>query len=337
MLLRMETVPVVLTLSEIKAALQEIDPVDGVIRAIEEGFVAYSRGEVVVPPVGELVFEEPRGDTHIKYGYIRGNDYFVIKIASGFYDNPRLGLPTGSGLMLLFSQKTGGLIAVLLDEGHLTNVRTAAAGAVAAKYFAPRTVRSVGIFGAGVQGRMQLEYLSFVREFEEVLVWGTGREELESYRADMAPKGFRVRTTTDPEEIAATCNVIVTATPSCRPLLRAAQIRRGTHITAMGSDTPEKQELEAEALPKADRLVVDSLSQSLLRGEASHALRQGLITQARLIELGTAIARRELQRQSDDEVTIVDLTGVAVQDIQITKAVWEQARMVRTPGSEQRL
>jgi ornithine cyclodeaminase len=318
--------PAVLNLEEIKRALNEIDPVGGVIREIECGFVAYSRGEVVVPPVGELLFEEPRGDTHIKYGYIKRDDYYVVKIASGFYENPKLGLPTNFGLMLLFSQKTGELIALLLDEGHLTQVRTGAAGAVVARYFAPLKVRRVGIFGAGVQGRMQLEYLRYVRDVRDVVVWGTNQEELDAYKEEMEPRGFDIQTTLDAEEVASTCNIIVTATPSCQPLLRASQIRKGVHITAMGADTPEKQELDYEILARADRLVVDSISQSLLRGETAHALRAGVIGQEKLVELGTAISDPTLRRQSDDEVTVVDLTGVAVQDIQIAKAVWRVAR-----------
>jgi ornithine cyclodeaminase len=134
-----------------------------------------------------------------------------------------------------------------------------------------------------------------------------------------------VQTTFDAEEIAATCNFIVTATPSCKPLLMAGQIRRGTHITAMGSDTPEKQELDPAILGKADRVVVDSISQSLLRGEVCHALQAGVISREQVVELGTSISYNPLQRQSDDEITVVDLTGVAVQDIQVSKAVWRLA------------
>jgi len=317
--------PVILSLGQIKEALKKIDPVEGIIPAIAEGFIAYSRGQVVVPPVGELVFEEGRGDCHIKYGYIKNDGYFVIKVAAGFYDNPKIGLPTTFGLMLLFSQKTGELISVLLDEGYLTQVRTAAAGAVAAEHFAPRRVRRVGIFGAGVQGRMQLEYLRYVREFADVIVWGLNQQELDSYRADMEAKGFRVKTTLDPEEIASTANVIVTATPSHTPLLRAGQIRPGTHITAMGSDTSDKQELDPAILEKADRVVVDSIPQSLLRGEVFKALTAGAIRKEDLVELGTALSDPKRQRQTEDEITVVDLTGVAVQDIQITKAVWSVA------------
>ena len=313
----------ILNLHQIQEALKRIDPVQGIIKEIEEGFVAYSQGEVVVPPVGELIFEEARGETHIKYGYIRHDDYYVIKVASGFYDNPKIGLPASSGLMLLFSQKTGELIAVLLDDGYLTQVRTAAAGAVVGNYFAPQKIKRVGIFGAGLQGRMQLEYLRYVRDFQDVIVWGVNQEELDKYKADMAPHGFKIQATFESEEIASTCNVIVTSTPSHKPLLKVDQIRKGTHITAMGSDTSEKQELDSAILKKADRVIVDSIPQSLLRGEVFKALEAGAIKKENLVELGTAISDKRFQRQSDDEITVVDLTGVAVQDIQICKAVWK--------------
>lgn len=310
--------PAVVPLAEIKAALAGIDP----LPLIEAGFAAYSRGEVVVPPVGELVFEDPPGDVHIKYGYIKGDDFYVVKIASGFADNPRRGLPTGDGLMLVFSQKTGVLEAVLLDEGYLTNLRTAAAGAVAAKYLAPSRITSVGIVGAGVQGRMQLEWLRRVRSFAEAVVWGLDEGELESYRRDMERPGLRIRTTLRAEEVAAAANLIVTCTPSTKPLLESAWVRPGTHITAVGSDTAAKQELDPAILARADRVVVDSLSQSELRGEVFRAVSAGVLGRDRLVELGRVVEDEALRRSSDAETTVADLTGVAVQDIQISKAVW---------------
>jgi ornithine cyclodeaminase len=310
--------PVVVRLDEIKKALAAIDP----LPLIEEGFVAYSRGLAVVPPVGELVFEDPPGDVHIKYGYIKGGDVYVVKIASGFYDNPRRGLPTGDGLMLVFDRRTGAALAVLLDEGYLTNLRTAVAGAVVAKHLAPREVAAAGIVGAGVQGRMQLEWLTRVRRIEEAVVWGLNEAELAAYRRDMVPTGIRIRTTLRAEEVAAAANLIVTCTPSTRPLLKAEWIRPGTHITAVGSDTAEKQELDAAILAKADRVVVDSLSQSELRGEVYKAVSAGAIGRDRLIELGRVIDDPGLRRASDGEITVADLTGVAVQDIEIGRAVF---------------
>lgn len=311
--------PKIFNLSQIKGVLADLDPV----QAIEDGFIEYSRGKVVVPPVGELIFEDPPGDMHIKYGCIKGDEYHVVKIASGFYDNYKLGLPNCSGLMLVFSQKTGELAAILLDEGHLTNVRTAAAGAVVAKYLAPENVRRIGIVGAGVQGRMQLEYLRSVTSCNDVLVWGINQEELDAYRADMEPKGYKIETTLDAGEIGQNCNLIVTATPSKSPLIQADQIREGTHITAMGADTTEKNELDPGILQKADIVVADSIEQCLSRGECFKAMEAGLFKKEDMIELGNVIVDRELQRSSEEQITVADLTGVAIQDIQISKAVYE--------------
>ena len=305
-------------LGQIKTALKDLDPV----RDIEQGFVAYSRGQAVVPPVGELIFKDPPGDVHIKYGYLLDDDYYVIKIASGFYETRESKRYRSDGLMLLFRQRTGELACVLLDECHLTHVRTAAAGAVVAKYLAPKHVHGIGIFGAGVQGRMQLEYLKPILSCREVIVWGLNEKELDEYKKDMEPLGFNIRTTLSAADIARDCNLIVTATPSTSPLLTADQVQKGVHITAMGSDTPEKIELDPRILQKADIVVADSISQCLIRGEIHHAIKAGLLKQDQIVELGNVIVKKELQRSSDDQITVADLTGVAVQDIQIAKAVY---------------
>ena len=307
--------------NEIAAILPGID----VISEIEKGFVAYSEGKVVVPPVGELLFEDPPGDTHIKYGCIINDDYFVIKIASGFYKNPELGLSSSQGVNLLFSARTGVLEAVLLDEGNLTNIRTAAAGACIAKYLAPSKVENVGILGAGIQGRLQLEYLLKVISPEKVYVYDQRPESLESYKSCF--EQFQISIDfAEPAEIAAKCNYIVTATPSETPLLQAGHIRRGTHITAVGSDTPEKQELDSGIIGKANLVVADSFPQCQTRGEIFHALNNNQIRLEQLFELGNVISSKSKGRENDDQITVADLTGVAVQDIQISKAVFSHFR-----------
>jgi ornithine cyclodeaminase len=307
-------------LNQILEVLENMDAVD-IVDAIEKGFVAYSQGKVVVPPVGELIFKDPPGDVHIKYGYIVDDDYYVIKIASGFYENPKLDLPSFSGMMLVFNQKTGQLDRLLLDEGHLTNIRTSAAGAVAARCLAPRSVARIGIFGTGSQGKMQLEYLRPIVDCKDVIAWDISRENLVAYKETLSAQGYRVQTTMDAGEVAETCNLIVTATPSQTPLLQADQIRKGTHITAMGSDTPDKQELDSEILRNADRVVADSIDQSHSRGEIFWARQAGVVDDDRILELGKVIENKELQRTSDEQITVADLTGVAVQDIQICKIV----------------
>jgi ornithine cyclodeaminase len=243
----------ILTLDQIKSALPSVD----LMAEIEEGFVAYSQGRAVVPPVGELVLRDPPGDVHIKYGYISGDDYYVIKIASGFYENHKLELPTGDGLMLVFSQKTGQLEAILIDEAYLTDIRTAVGGAIAAKYLAPSNVERIGIVGTGTQARLQLEYLAPVTSCRDVLTWGRSENKLDTYQQDMSTQGFNIETTTDAGDIMASCNLIVTTTPATEPIL-TGQVQPGTHISAIGSDTHDKQELDAEILRQADLVVADS-------------------------------------------------------------------------------
>ena len=203
----------------------------------------------------------------------------MIKIASGFYENAQLGLPSSNGLMLLFNQQTGALVTVLLDEGMLTDTRTAVAGAIAAKYLAPNRVERIGIVGAGIQGRLQLRYLSNVTPCRDVLVWGLGESELDAYVNDMTPEGYQVETTMDPRQILRSCNLVVTATPSTEPLLMGEDLQAGTHITAVGSDTPHKQELDSRILARADLVVADSIAQCLVRGEIHQAIKDGLISE----------------------------------------------------------
>ena len=307
----------VINLKEIKSLLKYID----VVAAMEEGFVQYSNGNTVVPPVGELLFEKPKGDAHIKYGYIKNDAYYVIKVASGFYDNAKLGIPSSQGLMLVFDQKTGVPKAVLLDEGYLTDIRTAAAGALAAIYFAPKKIKAIGILGTGIQAKLQLQYLQIHSPCKTVWVWGRNKANAEKFANDLGAD-FDVHIAETPLELAKHCNLIVTTTPSEVALLNADDIQKGTHITAVGSDTQHKQELGSSLLKKADIVIADSLPQSKSRGEIYRAVKDGEIRSEQIIELGSAIQDLKLQRLNDDQITIVDLTGVAVQDIMISKAVY---------------
>ncbi len=312
----------VIKLPEIKQSLGSIN----LIEAMEQGFIQYSNGNTVVPPVAELLFDEPKGDTHIKYGYIKNDDYFVIKIASGFYQNPQLGLASSQGLMLLFEQKTGVPCAILLDEGYLTDIRTAAAGALVAKYFAPKELKAIGIIGTGIQAREQILQLKALYKSsgtcKTLWIWGRN-EENTKLLADQFSDSFDVKIAKTPAEVAAHANLIVTTTPSEAALLNASDIQAGTHITAVGSDTEHKQELDSRILSKADIVISDSIAQSKSRGEIYRAALAGAIDGKQVIELGSAIQDSSLIRTNDQQITVADLTGVAVQDIMIANAVYQ--------------
>ena len=306
----------ILYCDEIKAIVRELD----LLPLIKKGFVAYSEGRSVVPSVGELSFNDPPGDVHIKYGYITGDEFYVIKIASGFWNNEQLGIPNGQGMMLLFKQQTGQCEAILLDDAYLTDVRTAVAGAICAELFA-NEVNCIGVLGTGLQARMQVQYLKNITSCHKVLVWGRNREKMEIYQKDMARLGFQVDLSFAPKDVAKECNLIITTTASTVPLLSSIDIQPGTHITAMGSDTLTKQELEVDILSMADLVVADSIAQCKERGEIFHGLTSGSITEDEIVELGSILNGSQAGRSSLDLITVADLTGVAVQDIQIAAAV----------------
>lgn len=323
-----EAGPLIVRLPALQRALADFDP----IPAIETAFRAASAGSAVAPPGGELLFDDPAGDAHIKFGYLPGSIHFIVKVIAGYYDNASRGLPSLGGLVILLNRSTGQPVAILLDDGWLTNLRTAAAGAVAARYLAPRQVRAIGVLGTGVQARMQVEQLQNVTRCRDLIVWGRNKENLARYEAEMTGKGYRVVAADNPGQVAASANLIVTATPSATPLLTREQIRPGTHITAIGADTADKNELDPAILGAADIAVVDSRLQAGSRGESRRALEAGILAPSDLLELGEIVAEPALGRRSEVQITIVDLCGLAVQDIMIAEAAIEALRRMAQPS-----
>jgi len=305
-----------------RAQIEQVIEPRQVIAAMERAFVAYSNGEAVVPPVGQLDFENPPGDCHIKYGYIKGGSTFTVKIATGFWKNPERGLASSSGVVLVFSSETGVLETIFQDEGYLTDARTAAAGAVAAKYLAPAHVDCIGIIGAGLQARLQLEYLREVTSCRRVKLWARAPERARALKVE----GYDIEVVSSPAAVAASARLIVTTTASKAWLLGATDVKPGTHITALGADGGGKQELEPQLFARAKVRVVDSLGQCSKYGDSAFALERGLIELRDLVELGRVIEDRALGRSSEQDISIADLTGVAVQDIAIAELALQGLR-----------
>lgn len=292
------------------------------VDVIREAFRADGEGRTHVPAVINLDIPAARGEFHVKTAYIDGGPYVAVKIASGFYDNPARGLPSGSGMIAVFDAGTGLPSALLLDNGFLTDIRTGAAGAVAADVLAPRAIETVGVVGSGLQARWQLRCLREVRSFARVIAWSPTRDRLARYCSEMRDEGFDVTAAPDVEQVCAASDVLVTTTPSRTPLVRAAWLREGMHVTAVGSDTAGKQELEARCLVRADLVVVDRLAQSAAFGELKAALDAGAFSLDRVhAQLGEVIAGKKAGRTSDAQITIADLTGVGFQDTAIAAAV----------------
>jgi ornithine cyclodeaminase len=289
--------------------------------AIRDAFRADGEGRTLVPPVINFDIPASRGEFHIKTAYIEGVPHVAVKVASGFYDNPARGLPSGSGLMAVFDAQTGMPAALLLDNGFLTDIRTAAAGAVAADVLARSRVDTVGVIGSGVQARHQIQCLRIVRDFRRVLVWSPTRQHVEAYCDELRREGYDASAASSVEEVCAAADVLISTTPAREPLVRSEWLREGMHITAVGSDSPGKQELDAACLGRADLVVVDRLAQCAAFGELRHAFDAAVMSAADVYaELGTIVAERKPGRTSDRQITIADLTGVGFQDTAIASA-----------------
>ncbi len=298
------------------------------VAAIREAFRADGEGRTVVPAVINLPIPGTRGEFHVKTAWVDGVPFIAVKVASGFYDNPALGLPTGSGMMALFDAATGMPTGLIFDNGFLTDIRTGAAGAVAAECLARRDADIVGVIGSGVQARHQIACLREVRPFRRLVAWSIDRPGLERYCEEMrAAYGIEAEACASAEDVCRQADILITATPSHEPMVRAAWLEPGLHVTAVGSDTPGKQELDAACLARADLVVVDRLSQCARFGELSHAIAAGLMREGDVRgQLGEVVAGRKPGRSRDDEITICDLTGVGFQDTAIAALAWAGTR-----------
>jgi len=315
------------TLAALKAALERKD----ILAAVGRAFILHAEGKVVSPAPGQLLFDRPPGDCHIKYGYMKGGRSFVIKIATGFYENPKKGLPVNNGLVLVFDAETGKTTALLQDEGWLTSWRTAAAGALAAKAGAPATVKRIGIVGAGHQAALQARWVSAELGCDGITIWGRSRSAAERLAAGLRAEGLDASTAETVEALLDACNVVITCTPSNAPLFPAAAVQPGTHIVALGADSPGKQELDPALFARAAVIVTDDRHQCRDHGDFGHATRAGIVDACSDVSLGKVLAGEAPGRFSDDDITIVDLTGLPALDVAIaTLAVEKLSASVKT-------
>lgn len=290
--------------------------------AVRDAYRAISDGRANLPPVGYLGFPQAHGDCHIKYGHIVGDPVFAVKIASGFYNNPAKGLPSSVGVVLVFSALTGQMEALLADEGYLTDLRTGLGGAVASLALCRPDARRFQIVGSGTQAYWLARSLRHLAPDAEIAIWGRNPDRAAALSARL--DGITVAS--DLETACRTADVIITATPATAPLVRADWIRPGCHITALGADSPGKQELETALVLRAKLRVADSLSQCLDHGEFAHSRAAGLIGPDDCVELGTILSGRAAGRQGPDDITIADLTGLATQDIAMARCVLSRAK-----------
>lgn len=306
---------ITLTRSEIEALID----LTAAAVAIENAYRASSLGDVNLPPVGHITFPH-EADCHIKYGHMKGDPNFVIKIATGFPTNGAKGLPSGNGLVLVLSAETGAVKAMLHDEMVLTDIRTALGGAIASRALARAESETVLVIGTGVQARRQIEAHAALMPGLSYRVWGRDARKVKALVGEMAAR-VDLRAVSDLEAAVRAADIIVTATGSTSPILQSDWVQPGTHITAVGADAPGKQELEIALVARADVLVVDLTRQCLDHGEVSHAFKSALVQPEDLREVGLVLSGAQPGRTRADQITIADLTGIAAQDIAMANAV----------------
>jgi ornithine cyclodeaminase len=303
---------------DVRAALDMGSCID----ACERAFVSYSTGGAELPSVIHLDVPESQGEIHLKAGHLHGEPYYAVKVASGFY---ALDPPAIDGLVIVFDAKDGAPAAFLLDGGFITDLRTGAAGGVAARHLAPDQVEVVAVIGTGGQARQQIDALARVRRgFAQVRVWGRDGAKALACAEDLEARLGEACVVTASDSVVGAvegADVVITCTASREPLVSADMLAPGAHVTALGSDGAGKHELDPEILRRADLLVVDSRRQCLGLGELQHAPAQA----DRAVELGTICAGSHEGRTSAQQLTVCDLTGLGVQDVAAANVVMARA------------
>ena len=312
----------VLNSSEIKKCVQ----LNGqLIPIIEDAFKSLALGKTTMPPILRLDIEKYHGESDVKAAYIDGLDSYAIKVASGFFNNPNLGLPSSNGLMILLDSKTGVLKSVLLDKGYLTDVRTAIAGAIAAKHLSNPESSNVGIIGAGIQAKMQLEALLLVRNIKTAYIWSRDSKKTNKFVQNIKDKiNIKIIACESPEQTVNLSEILITCTPSKSPIIKSEWLKKGLHITAMGSDAEMKNELDPKIIKDCDYYIPDSQSQTSILGELNHAIKAGLVSaEKKYNELGSVIINSNLGRRNINVVTVADLTGTGFQDTAIARHTYK--------------
>ncbi|QEY64303.1 ornithine cyclodeaminase family protein [Metapseudomonas lalkuanensis] len=298
-----------------------------VIGAVEEAYKAFSGGQVEQPDYIGIHLPEPRGEIDFKVGYCKTNEIISMKASSGgFLDNPDAhGVPNGMGSVLLFDARSCALICVM-DGSLLTGLRTGASGAVSVKALARKNAKKITCIGTGNQARMQIRAISLVMQIEEIHAWSRSPETRERFKADIEGEfGIPVILADSKQEAVEQADILITTTRGKGSLVEASWVKPGTHIVAIGTDMKGKQELDPEIFRHA-KIVNDSISQCIDKGETWHPLNQKIIGLDDIhAELGEILLGRKPGRENDDEITIFDSTGMAIQDNTTAEKIYRNA------------
>lgn len=298
-----------------------------VIAAVEEGYLAFEEGKVQQPDIVSMEMPKYSGETDIKSCYNSLYDSISVKIASGFYDNGKTNdLPTMIGTILLIDGKTGAPMCIM-DGSLITGIRTGAAGAISSRLLARKDSKTVAVIGGGGQARMQVYALCKVMAIETIRVYSQYPQELAAYQADVEQEtGKKVILCSTVAQAMEGADIVISTTPSKEFLAGSNLVRPGMHIVAVGADMAGKNEWDPQIFKEA-KIVNDSTTQCLCRGETRNALLAGVITQEDIHgEIGEILAGKKTGRESPEEITIFDTTGMGIQDNATAMKVYETAK-----------
>ena len=294
------------------------------MQVVERAFRQHGLGRVQMPPKSYLYYTAYNGDLRTMPAYLEDENITGVKIVNVHPGNPDRGLPTVMALIILISPETGAPVAIM-DGTYLTDIRTGAAGGIAAKYLARKDSKVIGLVGTGNQAKTQLEALFEVFDPELVKITSRTKESCEQFireMADITPCEIRYE-----EEIEEVCNcdILVTTTPTRKPIVKAQWIKEGTHINAIGADAVGKEELDPELLIRS-KIVVDDIVQALHSGEVNVPISKHYISENDIhAQLGEVITGLKPGRTSEEEITIFDSTGLAIQDVASAHLVYVRA------------
>jgi ornithine cyclodeaminase/alanine dehydrogenase len=287
-----------------------------VIDAVEDAYKAFNSDQVIQPGYIGIDLPDPRGEIDFKAGYCKAGELISMKASSGgFVDNPTAyGVPSGMASIILFDGRSGALICVM-DGSLILGLRTGASGAVSVKALARKNASTVASIGTGNQARMQIRAVSEIIKIEEIHAWDSNPEAVLQYQADIqAEFGIPVTVSRSKKDAVTRADILITTTRGKGSLVEADWVKPGTHIVAIGTDQRGKQELDPEIFRNA-KVVVDSMMQCTEKGETWHPIDREIIAKEDIHgEIGEILLGQKPGRESDDEITIFDSTGMAIQD-----------------------
>jgi alanine dehydrogenase len=303
------------------------------LKAVEKAFLLYGKNQVQMPPKIYLHLDKYKGDFRAMPAYIKNIEACGLKWVNVYPKNKRFHLPCVMAIIIL-SDPNSGFPLCIMDGTLITNLRTGAAGGIAAKYLARRNSSVIGLVGCGAQARTQLIALKELFSIKLIYVWGNKIEYAKKFLKDtksLSPAmNIKIK-----DNIAACVNeadIVITTTPSREPLVKSEWIKDGAHINAIGADAKGKQELDPELLKMA-KIVIDDWQQASHSGEINVPLSKGLISRRDIYAtLGEVVAGTKKGRVSSKEITIFDSTGLAIQDIAVANLVYHRA-LKRKVGS----